>query len=182
VVDDEPPAVAPLADATADIERALDTPWTARSGSRANTGMGVGSGGVAGASPRAMSGTGDGKLDGTGSSSNPADPPIAEASAPPPPRAPVLVAALLIEQPRPVYPRASLRANEQGSVLLRLHVGADGAVGEVEVVEPSGFPRLDEAALAGVKLWRFRPATSDGVAIASLVLHRVTFKMSEAPR
>ena len=53
--------------------------------------------------------------------------------------------------------------------------GADGKVTQVEVETSSGFKRLDRAALAGLKRWRFRPALENGVPVASRLRHKVSF-------
>ncbi len=104
----------------------------------------------------------------------------AVAPLPEPPREPVVTIATRLETPDPIYPRLSRRLAEQGSVELRLRVLADGTVGEIVVTRSSGFERLDEAAREGVRAWRFRPATSDGVAIDSDFVHRVTFRIEGA--
>jgi TonB family protein len=87
-------------------------------------------------------------------------------------------AAELIDSPRPSYPVLSLRRGEQGTAVVRIQIAVDGSVAGVELVESSGFTRLDDAALNGVRAWRFRPATRNGVAIASLFLHRLTFRIA----
>jgi len=79
--------------------------------------------------------------------------------------------------PPPVYPRLSRRAGEEGSVLCRLHISERGKVTEVEVVESSGFERLDEAARATLLGWSFEPRQLDGQGVASTLLHRVTFRL-----
>lgn len=55
-------------------------------------------------------------------------------------------------------------------------------ISQFDLIESGGFPRLDAAALECVKSWTFRPATRDGVPVASLEPHRVTFRLSDAPR
>ena len=67
---------------------------------------------------------------------------------------------------KPVYPTLSKRYGEQGTVMLRVFVQADGSAGKIEIRDSSGYPLLDEAAQAAVKAWRFIPATVDGKAIA----------------
>lgn len=81
----------------------------------------------------------------------------------------------LLEGAPPAYPRASLRMQQEGSVLLELSVDASGRVVEVLVLESSGFERLDEAARRGVLDWRFEPALSDGVAVPETFRHRIQF-------
>lgn len=89
-------------------------------------------------------------------------------------------APALLESPRPAYPRISLRLSEEGSVLVRIHVDADGRVSSVEVLESSGHERLDEAARAGVRSWRFEPALRDGVPVAGTYDHRIIFVIERA--
>jgi protein TonB len=66
------------------------------------------------------------------------------------------------QQP-PVYPRASRRTGEAGTVVLRITIAASGAVAATAVVVSSGFERLDAAAQKAVQQWRFTPGTVDGV-------------------
>jgi protein TonB len=44
--------------------------------------------------------------------------------------------------------------------------------------QSSGFPLLDEAAIAAVRRWTFEPARIDGRAVASQVVVPVRFSMS----
>lgn len=55
---------------------------------------------------------------------------------------------------------------EQGQVRLDVHVGADGAVIDVQVRESSGSAALDRSAMQAVRKWRFRPAMVDGQPVA----------------
>jgi protein TonB len=75
------------------------------------------------------------------------------------------------------YPEAARRLGAQGTVLLRLSVGADGAVASVEVVQGSGFPVLDRAARDGALRCRFDPALEGGRPVAGSVPWRVTFRL-----
>jgi protein TonB len=102
--------------------------------------------------------------------------PAVFAVAPPPPD----TLAEPVDAPPPAYPRLSVRLSEEGAVLLRITVGADGAVRAVAVVESSGSERLDGAAVECVRGWRYRAATHAGVPIESDVLHRVTFELERA--
>lgn len=67
--------------------------------------------------------------------------------------------------PQPQYPEASKLAGEQGEVMLRIDLNERGEVTAVRVLTSSGHSRLDDAALAKVRDWRFEPATQDGIAI-----------------
>jgi protein TonB len=49
------------------------------------------------------------------------------------------------------YPRAALRAHVQGTVLLTVRIGTAGQIETVALARSSGFPQLDEAALAAAR-------------------------------
>lgn len=80
--------------------------------------------------------------------------------------------------PQPQYPAASRQSREQGTVLLAVSVGERGEVLRVSVRKSSGFPRLDEAARAGVARWKFRPGRIGGMAAASEVEVPIRFRLS----
>ena len=82
---------------------------------------------------------------------------------------------------KPVYPTMSKRMGEQGTVVLRVLVKADGSAGAVEVKSSSSYPRLDQAAMEAVKSWRFHPATSDGKAIDEWYQVPIPFKLQSSP-
>jgi TonB family protein len=84
-------------------------------------------------------------------------------------------ALALLESPRPPYPRISLRLGEEGTVTVRIHVDAEGRVSSVDVLQSSGFERLDEAACQGVRSWRFEPELRDGKAVPGTFDHRIIF-------
>ena len=75
----------------------------------------------------------------------------------------------------PAYPVAALRLRQQGTVLLRLYIGADGAVTRVETRRSSGVAALDAAAVAALSAWRFLPAERAGQPIASYRDQPVSF-------
>lgn len=62
----------------------------------------------------------------------------------------------------PRYPVESRRKREQGTVVLTLTLGLDGAVDSIAITGSSGFPRLDNAARDAVKGWRWRPTLRAG--------------------
>jgi protein TonB len=82
-----------------------------------------------------------------------------------------------LEAPPPAYPRLSLRAGEEGSVLCRLSISALGQVSSVEILESSGHARLDEAARGALLQWRFEPRRDAGLAVATTLEHRVIFRL-----
>jgi len=62
-----------------------------------------------------------------------------------------------LNNPKPAYPRQSRRLNEQGQVVIRVFVAADGSPQQGEIKTSSGFDRLDQEALRTVLRWRFIP-------------------------
>ena len=62
------------------------------------------------------------------------------------------------KQPAPEYPRQAARAGQEGTVVIRFSVGANGRVLAAEAVSLAPWPLLNEAALRVVReRWRFRP-------------------------
>ncbi|MGA2233285.1 MAG: energy transducer TonB, partial [Tepidisphaeraceae bacterium] len=61
-------------------------------------------------------------------------------------------------QPAPEYPREAVIAHEQGTVLVRFTVDAEGNVQSAEAESPSPWPLLNQAAIRAVQdTWRFAP-------------------------
>jgi periplasmic protein TonB len=89
-------------------------------------------------------------------------------------------AARLTSNPKPAYPRLSIRYGEQGEALCRLEIDAEGRVVGAKIARSSGHARLDEAALSAVKRWRFEPATRDGVPEPSFATLPVVFRIQDA--
>jgi protein TonB len=71
-----------------------------------------------------------------------------------------------LHNPKPEYPRLSKQRGEQGKVVVNVFIGADGSAQKAEIKSSSGFERLDQAALATVKAWRYAPGKRGGVAEA----------------
>lgn len=82
-----------------------------------------------------------------------------------------------LKNPAPRYPRLSRRLKEEGTVILRVHVNADGRPGTIEISESSGFERLDNAAKDTVKQWRFVPARQGDHNISAWVKVPVTYSL-----
>lgn len=66
--------------------------------------------------------------------------------------------ASYLNNPKPPYPQASRRMMEEGTVILRVLVSAQGKANRVEIKVSSGFARLDQSARQTVQNWRFVPA------------------------
>lgn len=82
-----------------------------------------------------------------------------------------------LNNPKPAYPPMSRRLREEGVVLLKVNVRADGSVANALVEKRSGSQRLDEAALDAVRRWRFVPARRGNDAIDSWVLVPIEFAL-----
>ena len=79
----------------------------------------------------------------------------------------------------PPYPKDSLHLKEEGRVLLGVTIGTDGAVSRASVFKPSGYQRLDVAAVEYVKShWRWQPATRAGKPVTANTRVSVVFKLA----
>lgn len=67
-----------------------------------------------------------------------------------------------LNNPPPVYPRMSRRMGEQGTVLVRVFINAEGRAEKADIRTSSGHARLDEAALETVQRWRYVPGKRAG--------------------
>jgi TonB family protein len=70
---------------------------------------------------------------------------------------------------QPGYPAQAVFAQLKGKVVVRAQILANGLVGELFLRQSSGAPLLDQAALATVKSWRFRPARRNGEPVPAWV-------------
>ncbi|MBL8862956.1 MAG: TonB family protein [Planctomycetes bacterium] len=78
----------------------------------------------------------------------------------------------------PVYPRMSRRIGEEGWVEITIDVLQDGEVVGLAISGSSGSARLEAAALAAARTWRFLPRTgSRGV---DRLVHRIVFRLSRS--
>lgn len=66
---------------------------------------------------------------------------------------------------QPDYPQAAQRRGESGTAVVRFVVGVDGRVESAQIQKSSGYPRLDEAALAAVQGGSCRPWREGGVPV-----------------
>lgn len=80
-------------------------------------------------------------------------------------------------QPPPVYPVIARYRQLEGMVILWVEVLASGMCGKIKVKESSGVDILDQAAIKGVKKWKFRPATENGKQVPSLIEIPVKFQL-----
>jgi protein TonB len=93
------------------------------------------------------------------------------------PETPPSFRAAYLRNPEPAYPNASRRLGEQGTVQLRVLVSADGHAARVDLHRSSGFARLDEAAAAAVREWRFVPARRRTTPVEAQVIVPIVFRL-----
>lgn len=82
----------------------------------------------------------------------------------------------VLQEVKPVYTPDAMYIGIEGSVLLECVVTAEGTVGDVRVRTPL-YPSLDDAAIAAVKQWRFKPGTRDGKPVPVAVDVEMTFTL-----
>ncbi len=116
---------------------------------------------------------------------------VQQPPAPPPPPAPeprkVVTRAEPIARTFEVreddYPPASLRAEEEGVTGVSVVIGTDGRVKSCEIVQSSGFSRLDARACEiAQRRWRFKPATEDGQPVESTARRTYRWQITDARR
>jgi protein TonB len=87
-----------------------------------------------------------------------------------------------LNNPLPVYPPLSKRLGEQGQVLVKVLISAQGYAQQAAIAQSSGFKRLDEAALNAVHSWRFVPGKRGGVPEAMWFNVPVEFGLKQSGR
>jgi periplasmic protein TonB len=79
----------------------------------------------------------------------------------------------------PTYPESARRRGEEGAVMVRVSVSADGMPLEVSVLRTSGHSSLDLAALSAVRQWHFVPATQGGRPVPAIAEVPVRFQLDK---
>ena len=82
-------------------------------------------------------------------------------------------------QPKPTYPAFARRLGHEGRVVIRIQVLSSGEVAAASIERSSGYAVLDEAALATIKRWRFRPAQRVGQPVDATLNVPINFKLQE---
>ena len=85
--------------------------------------------------------------------------------------------AAYLNNPEPKYPPLSRRLGEEGKVLLKVRVTADGQPSAVDLEKTSSFERLDDAARQAVARWCFVPAKRGDEAIEATVIVPIVFRL-----
>lgn len=145
-------------------------------------------GAVPGAGTGSGSGTGPGKGEGPPGTAEPKPNPVVAPPPPPPPKSEVKppehhstladrANPELVQRVNPTYPLSAKEDGVEGTVQLRVRVESDGSVGAVHVTKSAGDSRLDDAAIAAVKHWKYKPAVQNGVPRAVDTSASVTFRL-----
>ena len=111
-------------------------------------------------------------------------PPPPPPPAPAPPRAPVRVGGQikppeLVRRVEPIYPDVAVSARLTGTVILEAQVDKDGRVVDLKVLR-SGNRLLDDAAMAAVKQWRYRPLILNGQPEQFVLTVVLTFNLQDS--
>ncbi len=139
-------------------------------GSEGSGSSAPGTGGLGGSQAQGSAPT---AAEGAGEASSPTSSPAAVAARPD-----ILARPIPGRNPPPQYPPQARRLNQQGQVLLRARVDAQGQVQQVEIVSSSGFPALDRAAQEAVQRWQFSPALRNNTPIESWVTVPIQFTLN----
>ncbi|BEV16528.1 energy transducer TonB [Herbaspirillum sp. DW155] len=111
--------------------------------------------------------------------------PVAPASpalpAPAAPARPALVTSGVqyLIPPQPVYPAAARRRGDEGEVLLRVLINAQGGVEHIALERSSGIASLDQAAREAVARARFQPYVEQGRAQPAYVVVPIKFQLNQ---
>ena len=81
----------------------------------------------------------------------------------------------------PLYPDESRRLGEEGKVGVNLYIDVTGTVADAQLVNSSGFPLLDEAAVKFLSQCKFEPATQNGLPVAIWKQVNHVWRMADDP-
>ena len=80
---------------------------------------------------------------------------------------------------QPDYPGAMIRQGMEGKVVVRVTIGPDGRVTDIEPLSATDEAFWLATQRHALRKWRFRPATRDGVAISSAKVLTVHFRLAD---
>lgn len=83
--------------------------------------------------------------------------------------------------PDDFYPKSQERYGVHGSVVVKVTVTSKACVARVEVLNSSGFPQLDSAALDFAEFGQYKPAQSGGQPVNGAKIFTVTFQLRDSP-
>jgi protein TonB len=84
-------------------------------------------------------------------------------------------------QPPPQYPFDMSRAGNTGTVSVGFICDSEGHVDDAHVANSSGYAELDQAAIAGVSKWIFKPGRKGGHAVNTRMEVPIVFNLDNSP-
>jgi len=85
----------------------------------------------------------------------------------------------VVEQAQPIYPEEARKAGVEGTAIVDVTIGADGAMVRCGLAAGSGNSQLDEAALQAVHVSKFAAGTRDGKPVEMKVKVPFRFKLAD---
>ncbi|MCX6624496.1 MAG: energy transducer TonB [Acidobacteria bacterium] len=85
-------------------------------------------------------------------------------------------AAMLINQPKPLYPPLAKQARVQGVVRFQAIIGKDGTIQNLQLM--TGHPLLVQSAQEAVKRWVYKPTLLNGEPVEVVTIIDVNFSLS----
>ena len=80
---------------------------------------------------------------------------------------------------QPKYPEIARKAKIQGKVVLQAVIKKDGSVGDIQVLQSPGAKfGFDEAAIAAVRQWKYKPGLQNGKPVDVYFTVVVTFELN----
>jgi TonB family protein len=89
------------------------------------------------------------------------------------------IPAKIVLTSKPSYPRYCRLHEEEGTAVLSVEILSNGEMGRVDVVRSSGYRRLDEAAVKGIRKAELIPALKDGKKVTSVKSIAITFDLED---
>jgi TonB family protein len=83
---------------------------------------------------------------------------------------------MLLHKIEPSYSIEARAAKVQGTVILSVVIGTDGAASDVQLRKGVGYG-LDEQAVNAIAQWTFKPGTRDGMAVPVQASIEVNFRL-----
>lgn len=84
----------------------------------------------------------------------------------------------VLSKANPAYPAVASAKRIEGTVILSLLISEKGDVSDVKLLRGAGGASgLNEAAMAAVKKWKFRPAVKDGKRVKVWMTYPIVFKL-----
>ncbi|MDK4593383.1 energy transducer TonB [Kingella kingae] len=80
-----------------------------------------------------------------------------------------------IKEPNVMYPDKSVELGEEGKVKLAIIVNPNGSVDDIELIQSSGFERLDRAAIETVKQVKYQPKNVNGKPVRTRFVKEFSF-------